>query len=72
MRKIKLITDDDIYEGEGDTVLATLEDARVFSVEKTEDGLFRVEEHCDKYFHADLTKEQLIEVAAELVRLADT
>lgn len=55
-----------------ETVLAALEDARVFAVKATKDGKFRFRERCDDYFSAILTKEQVLLLADELRALANT
>jgi hypothetical protein len=56
----------------GKTLLHALREARIFSLYKQEDGRFRVEECCDWYFFAFLTREQLLTLADELRALANT
>lgn len=58
------------HSASGETLLAALEDARVFNVSKTDDGRFEFEESCDNYFGAFLTKEQVLALAEELRALA--
>lgn len=53
----------------GDSVLEAIENSRVFRVTH-EHGLFCVEEACDDYFKAWLSREQLIQLAHELLELA--
>ena len=57
---------------ECDTIGEALREDRVVEVTKEEDGRFRVEECCDRYFAAILTKEQLIAWADELRELANS
>lgn len=54
------------------TLLDALREARVFSVTKQETGRFQIEECCDWYYFAVLTREQLLALADELRALADT
>lgn len=56
------------YEGEGDTVLEALRNARVLKVSRFADGL-RFEENCDNYFAAVLTFKQVRQFIAELNEL---
>ena len=56
----------------GETLLDALDKARVFSVTKQETGLFQIEESCDGYYSAFLTREQLLALADELRALANT
>jgi|GEM_PF-3694305 len=42
---------------------------RIFSVKKS-DGLFRVQESCDHYYAAHLTKEQLYDLGVEIINLS--
>lgn len=56
----------------GKTMLNALREARIFSLYKQKDGRFRVEECCDLYFFAVLTREQLLALADELRALANT
>lgn len=48
------------------SLLAALDSAQVFNVEKLEDGRFQFQESCDGYFSANLTKEQVLDLAEEL------
>ena len=57
---------------EGDTILEALVDAEVFQIDKKEDGDFYISELCDKYYGANLTREQLIDLGNELIALAKT
>ncbi len=50
----------------GDTVLEALEKAEIFKVTPLRDGRFLVNELCDEYFIAYLTKDQLLALAEEL------
>ncbi len=53
----------------GETLLAALEEARVFCV-LPERGKFIIEDVCDHAFHVRLTRRQLIDLADELLALA--
>ncbi len=53
----------------GETVLAAIEEARVFCV-LPEQGQFVIEEACDHAFHVRLTRTQLIALANDLLLLA--
>ncbi len=52
----------------GETLLAALEEARVFCV-LPERGQFIIEDVCDHAFHVRLTRWQLIDLADELLAL---
>lgn len=66
-----MVTIDDGGDGaSGKTLLDALDEARVFNVSKEETGRFRLEESCDRYFFAVLTREQLLALADELRALA--
>lgn len=67
---VKLETNDDLYTGEGETVLAALKDARVLGVVPASGGRFEFIEWCDEYFSAILTREQVLALADELRALA--
>lgn len=54
----------------GETVLDALKRARVFDIEKTDDGRFVLEECCDSAFAATLTREQLLRLADEIRTMA--
>lgn len=54
------------------TMLDALNEARVFKAHKGADGRFVIEESCDHYFCAFLTREQLLALADELRALAST
>lgn len=54
-----------------ETVMAALDEARVFAVEATDDGRFLFVERCDDYFSAILTKEQVLLLVDELRALAN-
>lgn len=51
------------------TILQKLEDKRVFSIAKTGDDFEFIEE-CDRWFGATLTRDEVLQLAAELVALA--
>ena len=53
----------------GETLLAALEEARVFCV-LPERGKFIIEDVCDHAFHVRLTRTQLIALANDLLLLA--
>lgn len=64
--------DDETKEGaEGSSLLEALKAARVFSVSRSDDGRFFLEEKCDSYFCAYLTKEQVLTLSDELRALAE-
>jgi hypothetical protein len=52
-------------------LLDRLEEAHVFSVDKTRDGRFNVAENCDYYYDETLTKDELLQLAEELKEMAD-
>ena len=54
----------------GKNLLDALDNASVFSVEQLSDGRFSFIESCDRYFSANLTKEQVLALADELRALA--
>jgi hypothetical protein len=55
----------------GNTLLDALQNGRVFSVSKANNGDgFCVMEECDSYFNLVLTREQLYELGSELQALA--
>jgi len=49
-----------------DSVLQLLEDERIFSIEKKDNGDFILTEKCDYYFKATLTPAQLMQLTVEL------
>ena len=57
-------------ETDGKTLLDALDEARIFSVVKTDDGRFVFEESCDRYFNATLSQDQLLVLSDELRALA--
>lgn len=70
-RSEMMVTIDDGDDGvSGETLLGALDEARVFNVSKEETGRFRIEESCDNWFFAVLTREQLLALADELRALA--
>lgn len=72
MKKYKLDIDaygDDLIES--DSILGALADNRIFRIKKTQKGLFNIREQCDEYFQGNLTKEQLIELGKEIIKLAE-
>jgi hypothetical protein len=54
----------------GNTLLEIICSARVFNIEKTDDGAFMVGERCDEYFGIQLSATQLYELGAEIQQLA--
>ena len=48
-------------------MLKTMEDARIFSLEKLRNGQFIIAEECDGYFMAHLTAEDLLILAQEII-----
>lgn len=67
-----MMTIDDGNDGgvSGKNLLDALDEARVFNVTKLDDGRFCFEESCDRYFSANLTKDQVLALAEELRALA--
>ena len=55
----------------GEPILPQLRERQIFSIERTESGHFVLQEECDNYFDVELTPQDLKNLAAELVRLAD-
>ncbi len=53
------------------TMLGLMAECQIFSVDPTPDGKFKILERCDDYFSADLTKEQVLALAQELIDLAN-
>lgn len=51
---------------EKESVLDALDEARIFSVDPTENGEFVFAECCDYFYEATLTKEQVLMLANEL------
>ncbi len=43
---------------------------RVFELQRMEEGYFRLEESCDCYYYAELTADELIALANELIEAA--
>ena len=62
---------DEYISGEGETILDCLSDARIFYIEKLENGKFKFTENCDEYFDAEMTKDQMKELIRELQELVD-
>lgn len=54
-----------------ESVLNYLDSERVLTITRNDDGTFNVTEHCDDFFGVDLTADELRELAAELIALAD-
>jgi hypothetical protein len=54
----------------GNTLLEIICSARVFNIEKIDDGAFMVGERCDEYFGIQLSATQLYELGAEIQQLA--
>ena len=57
-------------ETDGKTLLDALDEARIFSVVKTDDGRIVFEESCDCCFNATLSKNQLLALSDDLRALA--
>lgn len=53
------------------TMLGLMKSCRIFSAKPTSDGNFSIIEQCDDYFEVNLTKEQLLALAQELIDLAN-
>jgi hypothetical protein len=53
-------------------VLDLLRSERVLEVCRTDEGEFCFTEKCDQWFHAVLTKEQVLELAEELRAMVST
>lgn len=51
-------------------ILKMLEDDRIFSVERTGDA-FTFQEECDQYFVVPLTRDEVLQLASELIALAE-
>jgi hypothetical protein len=54
----------------GNTLLEVVGSARVFDIQKTDDGAFMVGELCDEWFGIQLSATQLYELGAEIQQLA--
>lgn len=52
------------------SILAALEEERVFNIARTKGGDFEIEEMCDEYFRIALTKDQLVGLAEEIKAFA--
>lgn len=52
------------------TISKALDEQRIISITKCEDGRFELRERCDDYFAAYLPREQLVAWANELLALA--
>jgi len=52
------------------TMLKRLSEDSVFSIEKTDDG-FKIWEECDHYYDFPCTKEDLLQLAQEIIDLAN-
>ena len=59
------------HKAETPSILSRLEDKRIFSIELFEDG-FMICEQCDAYFWVKLTREELLQLAAEILEVANT
>ncbi len=51
-------------------VMLRLKDARIVSFKPQDDGTFRVQEKCDRYFTDYLTKSEMLKLAQEIIDLA--
>ena len=54
----------------GNNILDAIDNGRVFSVKKMDNGFFRIRERCDDYFQVYLSKDELFALAVELQELA--
>lgn len=54
-----------------ETVIEAVHDARIFGIEKRSDDTFTITECCDNYYDITLTKQQLIDLANELIALTN-
>ena len=52
-------------------IMARLKAAQIISFKYKEDGTFRVRELCDYYFTEYLTKDEMLELSKELVKLVE-
>ena len=50
-------------------IMTHLKESRIVSFKPQEDGTFRVQEKCDRYFTEYLTRAEMLALAAELVSL---
>ena len=66
MSAVKIQIDERGCTASGDTVLDALENAEIFKVTPLHDGRFLINELCDCYFIAYLTKDQILALAEEL------
>lgn len=54
------------------TLLKRLEEGRIFSIERTDiPDVFCVGEECDRYFAINLTRDELRQLAAEILDIAN-
>jgi len=49
-----------------ESILKKLEDERVFSIKKNDDGSYRFREECDEYFKCNLSKIEMMQLIEEL------
>lgn len=70
MSAVKIQIDERGCTASGDTVLDALENAEIFKVSQLHDGRFLINELCDCYFIAYLTKAQILALAEELRAMA--
>lgn len=66
---VQLVTGDDLYRGEGETVIEALNDARVVDISRSTRGTVILTERCDEYFSAELTAAQIRALCGELMAL---
>lgn len=51
------------------SILQKLEDERIFSTEVCKDGTIELMEMCDQYFKLRLSKQEVLQLAQELIAL---
>ena len=56
---------------EAETMLEVMQESKVFEIEKRDDDYFIIWEGCDHFFSQDLTKDELLALAQELIDLAN-
>lgn len=66
------------YEAEGvcglekcNTMISLMNELQIFQATSNQDGTFNFTEACDYYYFANLTKEQVLALAQELIDLAN-
>jgi ribosomal protein L5 len=56
-------------EEEKETILDKLGYEQIFNISKEENDIFKIREGCDNYFSVNLTKEEVLQLAQELIDL---